>query len=154
MDLSTFNVWNLRTCNPVLYCIYFQYTTGRINLGGVKYDLMLPLRSQIFEYLRETFNRHAQGSRVPVIGSLRKKKEKKESYFTTEAPDQYWLFEGLWSVGVGTRSRLRHRYGTAAASILGPEQKKWLCHPLPLFMAVRIIICDVRAACGLRGGHN
>ena len=27
----------------------------------VKYDLMLALRSQIFEYLRETFCRHALG---------------------------------------------------------------------------------------------
>ena len=40
----------------------------------VKHYLILAIRSQIFEYLRETFYRHAFG--VAKTGSFRKKYEK------------------------------------------------------------------------------
>ena len=56
---------------------------------GLKYDLILVLRSQIFESLRETFYRHAleflQRARSDSYGILR-----------LAIID---LFEGLWSVG-------------------------------------------------------
>ena len=40
-------------------------------------------------------------------------------------------FEGLWS--------LRTRF-SPLAPVVGPERKNWLRHPLPLFMAVSMIL--------------
>ena len=51
---------------------------------GVEYDLMLALRSQICEYLSETFYRHA----LEYLQSARSKKKKK-TFLPMETPDYY-----------------------------------------------------------------
>ena len=87
---------------------------------GVKYDLILALRRQAFQYLRETFYRHAfeylqTCLGAPAVGSSRKKM--KRYVFPTETPAHCWL---LWRpvVGGDTFSPL--------APVLGPEQNTWL----------------------------
>ena len=57
---------------------------------------MLALRSQIFEYLRETFSQTCLG--VAAIGSFRKN-VKKTAVFLRKRLTIVERFEGLWSVG-------------------------------------------------------
>ena len=47
---------------------------------GVKYDLILALRSQIFEYLRETFYGHALEYLQSACSEKKKGKKKRFSY--------------------------------------------------------------------------
>ena len=99
---------------------------------GVRYDLKLALRIQIFEYLLETFYRHAL-EHLQSARSAGGKNEKIEFIFfcPAETPGHYVLTFRRPVVGGDTFSPL--------AAVLGPEQKQWLCHPLPLFMAVSMI---------------
>ena len=53
------------------------------------------------------------------------------SFVATVNAYQYLLSTSLKVFGRDTFSAL--------APVLGPEQKNWLCHPLPLFMAVSMI---------------
>ena len=79
---------------------------------GVKDDLILVLRGQIFEYLREKKYRHA----FQYLQSARSEEKMKKKLFPTETPGHYLVltyFEGLWPVGTHF----------ATASVLGPEQK-------------------------------
>ena len=84
--------------------LYFEVTIiPSFSMGatlGVKYDVILVLRSQIFEYLRETFYRHALEYLEPAR-SEKKKKEKK--IFLRKHLTIADLFEGLWSVGTRFR---------------------------------------------------
>ena len=66
---------------------------------GVKHDLILSLRSQIFERLRETF-RHA----LEYLQLARSEKNEKNARFLQKHLIIIDLFEGLWSVG----TRFRH----------------------------------------------
>ena len=52
---------------------------------GVKYDLILALRSQIFERLREKFD----GDAVGHLQSARSEKKKIKRFFPTETPDHH-----------------------------------------------------------------
>ena len=97
---------------------------------GVKHDLMLMLAlgSRIFEYLRETFYGHA----LEHLQSAGSEKNEKKRFFLRKRLAVIDLYEGLWSLG--------HVFATSASPILiGPEQKSWLRHPLPLFMAVSMM---------------
>ena len=85
-----------------------------------KHDLILSLHSQIFEYLREIISRRALGYLEPAPYKNGKKN------FLRKRPTIIGLLKAV--VGVGTFSPL--------APVLGPEQIKWLWHPLPLLMAV------------------
>ena len=68
---------------------------------GVKYVLILALRSQIFEYLRETFYRHVLEYLQWVRPEKMKKKRKNPLGKRLTIID---VFEGLWSLG----TRFRH----------------------------------------------
>ena len=87
------------------------------SIFGVNHDLILALRSQIFEYLRETFYGHALEY---LQSACSEKKKGKKNVFPTETPDHCGRF---WSplVGGDTFSPL--------ASVLGPEQKKTAMPP-------------------------
>ena len=93
---------------------------------GVIYDLILALRSQIFEYLRETF--YVQTCLEPA------RSEKKSRFIPTGTDDFYWPFITPL-VGWDTFSPL--------ALALGPQPKSWLCYPLPLFTVVGMIYFEV-----------
>ena len=58
-----------------------------ISTLGVKYDLIFALRSQIVDYLRETFYRFA----LEYLQSARSEKseKKKDVVFTSEKPDHF-----------------------------------------------------------------
>ena len=77
---------------------------------GVKYDLILALRSQIFESLGETFRRYALEYLQPARSENKGKK-----CCRMETPDHCWPF---WRpvVGGDTSSPL--------APVLDPEQKR------------------------------
>ena len=72
---------------------------------GVKYDLILALRGQIFECLLETFYRYA----LEYLQSARSGKKRKADFFfffcLLKILAITHLFERLWSVG----TRFRHR---------------------------------------------
>ena len=86
---------------------------------GDKYDLILALRSQIFEYLHECFYRHAL--RVPAIGLFRKKKKRKKK--TVFLRKRLTIIDLLKACG-----RWGHVFATTSASPtgVGPKQKNWL----------------------------
>ena len=98
-------------------------------------------RSQIIEYLRETFYRHAlEGYLEPA----RPEKNKNKLFLAAETPDNYWSFRRP-AVGGETFS--------PPPPVLGPEQKNWLYHPLLLFMAVTMII-NMWHSSGYRMPHS
>ena len=67
---------------------------------GVKDDLILVLRGQIFEYLREKKYRHA----FQYLQSARSEEKKREKkVFQRKRLAIVDLFEGLWSVGARFR---------------------------------------------------
>ena len=80
-----------------LPCNYLVSALG--STLGVKHDLILSLRSQIFERLRETF-RHA----LEYLQLARSEKNEKNARFLQKHLIIIDLFEGLWSVG----TRFRH----------------------------------------------
>ena len=75
---------------------------------------------------------------VPGTGSFRTKKNENIFFLRAETPDHYWPF---WRPVVV----VRHVFAASASprGVLGT--KKWLCHPLPLFTAVSMILtmCQV-----------
>ena len=91
-----------------------------------KDDLMLALRSQIFECLRETFCRRAL--RAPSIGLFRKK-----TVFLRKRRN-IDLFEGLWSVGSGDT------FSPLEPVPDSEQQNHGGCHPLPLLMAFSMVL--------------
>ena len=70
---------------------------------GVKCDLILTLRSQIFGYLRDFFLQTCLG--VPAIGLFRQKirGKKKIVFFLRKRLSIIEPFEGRWSVGTRFR---------------------------------------------------
>ena len=82
--------------NKVFPGKYLSFSTG--STLGVTYDLAL--QSQIFEYLGDTFYRHA----LEYLEPARSEKQRKTIFLPTETPDHYWPFEGLRLVG----TRFRH----------------------------------------------
>ena len=118
------------------------------SISGAKIGLKLALRSQFFDFLRETLYKYAL-EHLEAAGP-----EKNvfflNVFFSSSYSKRLSIFdlcEGL----IGTH--FRHERQSWALS-----KKKWLCHPLPLlFMAVSIIpnmwhsSCD---ACGIRGWRN
>ena len=71
---------------------------------------------------------------APGSGSSRKKRGKKKSSSHGNA----WLlnllyYRPLWRPAIG-----RDTF-SGLAPVLGPQQKSWLCHPIPLFMAVSMM---------------
>ena len=79
-------------------------------------DLILALRSQIFEYLRFFFYRHA----LEYLQSPRseKKNDQNNAAFLRKRLTIIELFGVLWSVGT------RFRQERQSYCMIGPEQKK------------------------------
>ena len=92
---------------------------------GVKFDLILVLRSRFVEYLRETLYKHA-------LEHLEAARSEKQRFFFLPTVNS-WLLLASWRPVTG-----RDTF-SALAPVLGPSQKNGLCHPLPLFMAVSMI---------------
>ena len=67
----------------------------RSNLG-VKYNLMLAPRRQIFEYLRDLFYKHA----LEYPQSARSEKKGKKTVFLRKSLTTIDLIASLWSVGI------------------------------------------------------
>ena len=112
----------------VICVVTYQILSSVWNqLWASKYDLILALRSQTFENLRETFNRHALGTWNRLV-----QKKKGGKNVSTETPVHHWPF--WWPVAGGDTFIL------PLAPVIAPEQKNWPCHPLPLFMAVSMIL--------------
>ena len=86
---------------------------------GDKYDFMLALRSQILEYLRETFDRHALESRITARSE---KKGEKDCYGNA------WLLP----VFLKARGWLGHSFAASARSRASTNKRV-------MFMAVNII---------------
>ena len=97
----------------------------------VKYDLILVLPSQIFEYSRVCFQRHA----LEYLQSARSEKKEEKVVFLRKRLAIIVLFERP-VVGGDTFLPL--------ALVLGPEQNNWPGHPLPLLMAVSMILRSIR----------
>ena len=87
---------------------------------------MLVLRSQFFDFLRETIYKHAL-EHLEAAGP-----EKKWAVFFLPTVNAYQYLTFLkvcdWS---------GHIFGASTSP--RPFTKKWLCHPLPLFVAVSMI---------------
>ena len=82
---------------------------------GVKDDLILALRSQIFEYLRETFHRHDLESYLEPARSERKMGGKKGLFLRKHlAVIDLLKRRGWWG------------HISPLAPALGPQQKNWL----------------------------
>ena len=90
---------------------------------------MLASRIQIFEYLLETFYRHA----LDNCNRRVQKKMQRTCLFPTETPGHYYFFEGLRSV---------YTFSTLAPVLLcRPSTKKWLkSSSSTLSMAVSMIL--------------
>ena len=101
------------------------------SIMGVKFDLILVLRSRSFEYFARSFAPTCLGA--PGSGSSRKKRVIVFSSYG-KCLTVIDLFEGLdWS---------GHGFGASASprpSKKNSKKKNWLCHPLPLFMADSMI---------------
>ena len=70
---------NLRSFLVIAYCSFQYFSMG--SALDVKHDLILALRSQTFENLRETFNRHALGTWNRLV-----QKKKGGKNVSTETP--------------------------------------------------------------------
>ena len=79
LDFYAENMSNLRSCLVI--------TSKQL---GVRYELILALRSQIFEYLRETFYRSTRNRPV---------QKKEVFFFLLKRLTIIDLVEGLWPVG-------------------------------------------------------
>ena len=108
------NMHNLRSG---LVITWFQHG---INFRHYRWLVIGLTHSQI-EYWAKNY-RHALGCLEPA----RSKNKREKRIALTETPGHYWPF-GSPEVGGDKFSPLD--------PVRGPEQKKWLCHPLPLFMA-------------------
>ena len=74
LDLCAVNVRKLRS----------SHVFSVDSILGVKYDLILVVRSQFFEYMRETLHKYA----LKHLEAARlEKKSGKKVFFPTEAPD-------------------------------------------------------------------
>ena len=118
---------------------------------GVKFDLILVLRSQFFDFLRETSYKHAL-EHLEAAGP-----EKKWVIFFFRKCLPYLLLTS-W------RSVICRDTFSVLAPVLRYRSltKKWPCYPLPLllFMTASMIpytlVCHIRVAnaCGIRGWRN
>ena len=92
---------------------------------GVTYDLVLVLRSQIFEYLRETISKHDLEHRERIVQNNDGKNIFLRKRLTTSTSLESCDLSG-------------HIFG-ASVSLKCPHKKNWLSHPLPLFMAASMM---------------
>ena len=92
-----------------------------VRLRALKFDLILVLRSQLFEYLRKTLYEDT----LEHLEAVRSRKKNK-TFFLLPTVNAWILLTSLkacdWS-----------------AHIFGASASPRLCHPFPLFMAVRMI---------------
>ena len=111
------NVCNLHSCRVITYIQYMNDFWRDALLG-------MTLCRQFFEDLREKFWRRA-------LGYLEPARSGKKRFHSKETPGHYRPFRRS-VVGGDTFPPL--------VPILGPEQKNWVCHLLPLVMAVSMIL--------------
>ena len=95
-----------------------------------------PTQSYLRMVARNVFYGHAVGCTWNRLVQKKKEKEKKNGFFLRKHVNVHHLFERP-VVGRDTLSPL--------APALGPQQKNWECHPLPLFMAISMVqVCDMQ----------
>ena len=95
-----------------------------------------PTQSYLRMVARNVFLWARRGVYLEQARSEIKREEKKNDFFLRKHVDVRHLFERP-VVGRDTLSPL--------APALGPQQKNWECHPLPLFMAISMVqVCDMQ----------
>ena len=111
---------------------FLVWAVTRYSILGVKFDLILwVLRSQFFDFLRQTLCRHA-------LGTWKRLVQKKKGHFFSSYSSRLNAHQLTSMTSSKVCDWSGHTF-SVLAPVLDPSQKKWLCHPLPPSMAVSMI---------------